>query len=102
MPNRPFPFPEARDTIAEAAAKSLARSVASSIGSRVGREIVRGILGSILYGGWPAFREFGFGFLTSSAWNVGTEQYGALVAVIVPSSGTVTAASPRNSTRPTW
>jgi phosphate transport system permease protein len=50
--------------------------------------VLGGILGSILYGGWPAFREFGFGFLTSSAWNVGTEQYGALVAVI----GTVASA----------
>jgi len=50
--------------------------------------VLAGILGSILYGGWPAFREFGFGFLTSSAWNVGTEQYGALVAVI----GTVASA----------
>ncbi len=44
--------------------------------------VLVGILGSIVYGGWPAFREFGFGFLTSSAWNIGTEQYGALVAVI--------------------
>ena len=44
--------------------------------------VLAGIIGSIVYGGWPAFREFGFGFLTSSAWNVGTEQYGALVAVI--------------------
>ncbi len=44
--------------------------------------VLAGILGSIIYGGWPAFREFGFGFLTSSAWNIGTEQYGALVAVI--------------------
>ena len=43
--------------------------------------VLAGILGSIVYGGWPAFREFGFGFLTSSAWNVGSEQYGALVAV---------------------
>ncbi len=44
--------------------------------------VLAGILGSIVYGGWPAFQEFGFGFLTSSAWNIGTEQYGALVAVI--------------------
>ncbi|GJE53720.1 MULTISPECIES: phosphate ABC transporter permease subunit PstC [Methylobacterium] len=44
--------------------------------------VLAGILGSIIYGGWPAFREFGFGFITSSAWNIGTEQYGALVAVI--------------------
>jgi phosphate transport system permease protein len=50
--------------------------------------VLAGILGSILYGGWPAFREFGFGFLTSAAWNVGTEQYGALVAVL----GTVASA----------
>ena len=50
--------------------------------------VLAGILGSIIYSGWPAFREFGFGFLTSSAWNIGTEQYGALVAVI----GTVASA----------
>ncbi|MBX9932069.1 MAG: phosphate ABC transporter permease subunit PstC [Methylobacterium sp.] len=41
-----------------------------------------GILGSIAYGGWPAFREFGPGFITSSAWNIGQEQYGAFVAII--------------------
>ncbi|GJE38597.1 phosphate ABC transporter permease subunit PstC [Methylobacterium persicinum] len=50
--------------------------------------VLAGILGSIIYGGWPAFQEFGFGFLTSSAWNIGTEQYGALVAVL----GTVASA----------
>lgn len=50
--------------------------------------VLAGILGSIAYGAWPAFQQFGFGFLTSSAWNVGTEQYGALVAVI----GTVASA----------
>ena len=44
--------------------------------------VLAGILASIVYGGYPAFAEFGFGFLTSSAWNVGTEQYGALVAVL--------------------
>jgi phosphate transport system permease protein len=44
--------------------------------------VLAGILASIAYGGWPAFREFGPGFLTSSAWNVGREEYGALVAVI--------------------
>ena len=50
--------------------------------------VLAGILGSIVYGAWPAFSEFGFGFLTSSAWNIGTEQFGALPAVI----GTVAAA----------
>ena len=44
--------------------------------------VLAGILASILYGGYPAFAEFGVSFLTSSAWNVGTEQYGALVAVL--------------------
>ena len=50
--------------------------------------VLAGILGSIIYGAWPAFSEFGFGFVTSSAWNIGTEQFGALPAII----GTVAAA----------
>ncbi len=44
--------------------------------------VLVGILASIIWGGWPAFAEFGPGFVTSSAWNIGTEQYGALVAII--------------------
>ncbi len=44
--------------------------------------VLAGILASIVYGGYPAFAEFGVSFLTSSAWNVGNEQYGALVAVL--------------------
>ena len=47
-----------------------------------------GILGAMVYGGWPAFRTFGFGFLTSSAWDIGREQFGALVAIV----GTLTSA----------
>jgi phosphate transport system permease protein len=50
--------------------------------------VLAGIIGSMLYGGWPAFSEFGFGFLTSSVWNVGLDQYGAWVAI----SGTLTSA----------
>jgi phosphate transport system permease protein len=50
--------------------------------------VLAGILASMVYGGWPAFREFGFGFLTSSAWNVGRDQYGAWVAIV----GTLTSA----------
>ncbi|KQO72731.1 phosphate ABC transporter permease subunit PstC [Methylobacterium sp. Leaf89] len=41
-----------------------------------------GILASIAYGAWPAFREFGLGFITSSVWNIGQEQYGGLVAIV--------------------
>jgi len=36
-----------------------------------------GVVISLAIGGWPAFREFGFGFLTSSEWNPVTEVYGA-------------------------
>ncbi|CAO4179975.1 phosphate ABC transporter permease subunit PstC [Methylorubrum populi] len=50
--------------------------------------VLAGILGSIIYGARSAFAEFGFGFLTSSSWNIATEQFGALPAVI----GTVAAA----------
>jgi phosphate transport system permease protein len=43
------------------------------------------LLGTIIVllfiGGLPAFRAFGFGFLTSSAWNPVTERFGALVSV---------------------
>lgn len=31
--------------------------------------------------GWPALREFGIGFLTSSTWNPVTEQFGAAAAI---------------------
>jgi phosphate transport system permease protein len=36
-----------------------------------------GVIVSLAIGGWPAFRAFGFGFLTSTEWNPVTEVYGA-------------------------
>jgi phosphate transport system permease protein len=36
-----------------------------------------GVIVALAIGGWPAFRAFGFGFLTSSTWNPVTEVYGA-------------------------
>ena len=36
-----------------------------------------GVVVSLAIGGWPAFRQFGFGFLTSTTWNPVTEVYGA-------------------------
>jgi phosphate transport system permease protein len=36
------------------------------------------IIVSLIYGAWPAFREFGPGFLTSTEWNPVTNRYGAL------------------------
>ncbi|TNC08231.1 phosphate ABC transporter permease subunit PstC [Methylobacterium terricola] len=81
------------ENVALAARPAVARRSPSPLGDRIFRgaalasallvlAVLAGILGSIAYGGWPAFREFGPGFLVSSAWNVGREQYGALVAII--------------------
>ncbi|MBM6579595.1 phosphate ABC transporter permease subunit PstC [Microvirga sp. BT689] len=50
--------------------------------------VLLGIIGSMIYGGWPAFREFGLGFITSSVWDVQRDQYGAWVAIV----GTLTTA----------
>lgn len=50
--------------------------------------VLAGIIGSMIYGGLPAFREFGFGFITSSAWDVQRDEYGAWVAIV----GTLTSA----------
>ncbi len=36
-----------------------------------------GVMISLLIGGWPAFRQFGFGFLVNTEWNPVTEVYGA-------------------------
>jgi phosphate transport system permease protein len=43
--------------------------------------ILGGILLAMLYGGWPAFREFGASFLTGSAWDTQSDQYGAWPAI---------------------
>jgi phosphate transport system permease protein len=50
--------------------------------------VLAGILAAMLYGGWPAFREFGFSFVTSSVWDVQNDEYGAWVAIV----GTLTTA----------
>lgn len=43
--------------------------------------ILGAIIVSLAFGAAPAFREFGFGFVTSSAWNPVTEQFGALLPI---------------------
>ena len=44
--------------------------------------VLVGIIASMIYGGWPVFREFGFfGFLTGSTWDVNNDRYGAWPAV---------------------
>ena len=42
---------------------------------------VLGILISLFIGALPAIQKFGLGFLSSSAWNPVTEEFGALVAI---------------------
>lgn len=44
--------------------------------------LLAGIMISMVIGGWPAFREFGLGFLTSSVWDTQNEQYGAWPAIV--------------------
>jgi phosphate transport system permease protein len=44
--------------------------------------LLAGIMLSMVIGGWPAFREFGLGFITSSVWDTQNEQYGAWPAIV--------------------
>lgn len=43
--------------------------------------LLAGIMVSMIVGGWPAFREMGLGFLTSSVWDTQNDQYGAWPAI---------------------
>jgi phosphate transport system permease protein len=43
--------------------------------------ILGGVIALLFYGSLPAFRAFGFSFLTTSTWNPVTEKFGALPAV---------------------
>lgn len=43
--------------------------------------ILAAIMISMIVGGWPAFREFGLGFLTSTEWDTMNDRYGAWPAI---------------------
>jgi phosphate transport system permease protein len=43
--------------------------------------ILGGVIVSLLYGAWPAFQHFGFGFIVNGAWNPVTENFGALAPI---------------------
>lgn len=43
--------------------------------------ILGGVIISLVHGSWPAMQAFGFGFLTSQAWNPVTENFGAAAAI---------------------
>ena len=47
-----------------------------------------GIMLSMVYGGWPAFREFGLEFFTGTQWDTINDEYGGLPAIV----GTLTTA----------
>jgi phosphate transport system permease protein len=41
-----------------------------------------GIMLSMIYGGWPAFRQFGLEFFTGSQWDTINDEYGGLPAIV--------------------
>ena len=43
--------------------------------------ILVAILGALLYGAWPALKEFGAGFPFSADWNPVTDKFGGLISV---------------------
>ena len=43
--------------------------------------LLGGVIASLVWGSLPALRAFGFGFLTSTAWNPVDDTYGAAVAI---------------------
>ncbi len=43
--------------------------------------LLGGVIGSLVIGAWPAMMQFGFGFITSTAWDAVNDQFGALVAI---------------------
>ncbi len=43
--------------------------------------LLGGVMLSLVIGAWPAFSEFGLGFLASQTWNPVTDKYGALAPV---------------------
>ena len=68
------------------------RIVGTAVGDQVYVAIITGfaicvplllvlLFWEVLKAGWPAFREFGFGFLTSSAWDPVNHQFGAAPAI---------------------
>jgi phosphate transport system permease protein len=43
--------------------------------------LLAGVLVSLVYGSWPALREFKWNFLTTTSWNPVTEKFGALAPI---------------------
>src|SRR5438105_2608249 len=44
--------------------------------------VLAGIIVSLVIGAWPAFREFGPGFITTIEWDPVNDKYGGLIAIV--------------------
>src|SRR3569833_2124923 len=44
--------------------------------------VLGGIIVSLAVGAWPAFKEFGFGFITRIEWDPGNDLYGGMIAIV--------------------
>jgi len=44
--------------------------------------VLGGIIVSLAVGAWPAFKEFGFGFITRIEWDPVSDQYGGMIAIV--------------------
>jgi phosphate transport system permease protein len=66
-----------RQTVLDMLFRNLTRLAAFAVLTLLGA-----IIGSLIVGSMPAIHAFGFGFLTSSAWNPVTDEYGALVPIV--------------------
>src|ERR1700761_2303198 len=74
---------EAPGTLAETIFRGLCFGAATLL-----MAALAGVVVSLMIGGWPAFHQFGFGFITSTEWNPVAENYGAagpIVGTIVTS-----------------
>lgn len=54
---------------------------ATAVSALIVLALIGGIAVSLVVGAWPALEKFGPGFVTSSAWNPVTDDYGAQVAI---------------------
>jgi phosphate transport system permease protein len=66
-----------RQTVLDLLFRNLTRLAAFAV-----LALLAAIIGSLIMGSMPAIHAFGFGFLTSSAWDPVTNQFGALIPIV--------------------
>jgi phosphate transport system permease protein len=77
MPNLLHEARLKRQTLLDLMFRNLTRLAAFAV-----LALLAAIIGSLVIGSMPAINAFGFGFLTSPAWNPVTEEYGALIPIV--------------------